>query len=166
MQFLVPVAHAAESPGVAEAQAFVDQFNQIILFPFLALLFAIALLVFLWGCFEYIKNAEDSKAHEQGRAHILWGIIGMLVMLVAFAILNIAAGTFGLEDELECANDPSAPGCNNSVFDLDSLMDTESPINGNQQGGNQNNNSNNQTEATTESISKKTRLAKHVWQAA
>ena len=96
---------------VAEAVKFVDKVNQIILFPFIALLTAIAFLVFIIGCAEYIINGGNDKAREQGIKHITYGIIGLVVMLSAWAILSIATGTFGLDDELRCANDPSGSGC-------------------------------------------------------
>ncbi|MCA9366228.1 hypothetical protein KC722_01475 [Candidatus Kaiserbacteria bacterium] len=78
------------------AQGFVAKFNDIILFPLITLLMTVALVVFLWGCFEYVMGAANESKRELGRNHILWGIIGMLVMLSAQAILSIAAGTFGL----------------------------------------------------------------------
>lgn len=78
------------------AQGFVAKFNEIILFPLITLLMGVALVVFLYGCFEYVMGAANEAAREKGRQHILWGIIGMLVMISAQAILNIAAGTFGL----------------------------------------------------------------------
>ena len=87
------IAHAQAE---AVAQGFVDKLNQAILFPLITLLMTIALVVFLYGCFEFIMNAGDPAARAKGRQHILWGIIGMLVMVSALAILEIAAGTFGL----------------------------------------------------------------------
>jgi hypothetical protein len=101
----------AQTPGAAEAAAFVDRVNEVILFPLIALLFALALFVFIYGCYQYIAHAGESSAHEAGRMHILWGIIGMFVMLVAYAILGIAANTFGLNNELDCASDPTQGGC-------------------------------------------------------
>jgi hypothetical protein len=41
----------------------------------------------------------------------------MVIMLVAYAILGIAAGTFGLGDELDCAKNPGSPNCNYTQFD-------------------------------------------------
>jgi hypothetical protein len=32
-------------------------------------------------------------------------------MVTAWSLLSLATGTFGLGDELECANDPSGSGC-------------------------------------------------------
>ncbi len=92
---------AADTPGVAEAQRLVGKINDAILFPLIALMMAIAFIVFLYGAFEYVKNANNETARETGRNHLLYGVIGMLVMLSAMAILQMAAGTFGLQNELE-----------------------------------------------------------------
>jgi len=110
---LTPIA-LAQSPGTATAQAFVATFNDVILFPIILLLTAVALLVFMYGCFLYIVNAANPSAREDGRKHILWGIVGLFIMLAAFAILSIAANTFGLSDELDCADNPNQSKCNDS----------------------------------------------------
>lgn len=81
------------------ARSFVAQLNEIIIFPLIALLTVIALLVFIWGGFEYVRGANDIMARDAGRKHLLWGTVGLLVMLSAFSILSIAAGTFGLKVE-------------------------------------------------------------------
>jgi len=98
-------------PGVAQAQSFVQTFNDVILYPTIGLLSAVALLVFIYGCFEYIAFSGNDQARQKGVAHITWGIIGMVVMLSAFAILSIVLRTFRLGDELDCARDPGGTGC-------------------------------------------------------
>lgn len=85
------------------AQDFLSRINDAILFPLITLMMAVALLVFLYGAFEYVKGAANESDREKGRRHLLYGIIGMLVMLSAVAILYIAAGTFGLDYELDNA---------------------------------------------------------------
>ena len=102
-----------------EAAGFVAKFNDIILFPTIALLSALAFLVFLLGCAEYFINATNETARQQGVKHITYGIIGLVIMVSAFAILSIATSTFGLGDQLNCANDPSGSGCD-SAFTLPS----------------------------------------------
>src|SRR6056297_3448678 len=92
----VNVAHAAPSDAQIAAQCFVDQINTYILFPLITLLSAIAFLYFLWGAFEYIRNADNDQGRQTGRSHMIYGVIGLTVMISAYAILNIAAGTFGL----------------------------------------------------------------------
>jgi len=91
--------------ATTQAYGFVQTFNEVILFPTIALLSAVALLVFMFGCFLYIVRAADPAARAQGVKHITWGIVGMVVMLSAYTIMSIAAGTFGLQDELETANE-------------------------------------------------------------
>lgn len=91
-----------------QAYSFVQKFNEIILFPTIALLSAVALLFFMYGCFLYIVRAGDPAARTQGVKHITWGIVGMVVMLSAYTILNLAAGTFGLQGDLEDANEGNA----------------------------------------------------------
>lgn len=108
-----PVSNSnlAQSPGAAQAYEFVARFNEVILYPVILLLTGIAFLVFLYGCLVYITHAENSSAREQGRNHIIYSLIGMFVMLVAYAILTIAANTFGLQNRLDCANNPNSAGC-------------------------------------------------------
>jgi hypothetical protein len=101
----------AQQKATAEAVSFVSKLNSVIIFPLITLLSAVAFLVFLWGCAEYIMKAGDPKAREQGVKHITWGIIGLVVMVTAWAILSLAAGTFGLDSQLNCAKDPSGSGC-------------------------------------------------------
>lgn len=107
----------AATVAQTEAASFVATFNSVILYPTIALLAAVALLVFIWGGFEYFMNAANDQARQKGVKHITYGIIGLVVMLSAYAILSIAAATFGLDDEIDCATDPSGPGCA-TVFTL------------------------------------------------
>ena len=62
--------------------------------PFVYLLFAVAFLVFFWGIFQMIKGADDETALKTGKQHLLWGLIGLLVMFGAEGILLIIKGTF------------------------------------------------------------------------
>tara|TARA_B100000508_G_scaffold140740_2_gene143159 strand:- start:684 stop:1265 length:582 start_codon:yes stop_codon:yes gene_type:complete len=101
------IAYAQE--GTELAHSFVAQINDIILFPLITLLTAIALLVFLWGGFQYVYNSGSEQGREQGRKHILWGIIGLLIMLSAYAILSIAANTFGIDTDEYSRPNSQAP---------------------------------------------------------
>lgn len=89
------IAHAQSAENVA--RGFLATFNQAILYPLITLMLTIALVVFLFGAFQFIAGAGSEGVREKGRRHLLWGIIGMLVMISAYAILSIAAGTFGVD---------------------------------------------------------------------
>ena len=96
MKLIETVYAQAGDLAAAEAQNFVDLVNEHILFPFIGLLSGIAFLVFLWGCAEFVFGAANEQARAQGKKHVLWGLIGLFVMVSAWAILTLAAGTFGL----------------------------------------------------------------------
>ena len=69
-----------------------------ILNPAIVLLFAVALLVFLWGVLQFVRGADDAEARTLGGRHILYGVIGMAIMLSAFGILRFITGTFGIDN--------------------------------------------------------------------
>lgn len=100
----------AASQAQLVAQGFLAKINNAILFPLITLMMAVALLIFLYGAFEYVQNAGSDTGREEGRRHLLYGTIGMLVMLSALALLTIAAGTFGLESDLYNAQSTSLQG--------------------------------------------------------
>ena len=98
----------AQSAATCVAQGFLDRINTAVLFPLITLLTAIAFLFFLYGGFKFVMGANEPSEREKGRKHMLYGVIGLLVMVSAFAILSIAANTFGVSVE---------PGylCNNPI---------------------------------------------------
>ncbi len=87
------VAYAATNDY---AVAIVEKVKTVIIYPLITLLFIIAMLVFLWGIFQYVRNGADEAARSEGRRHMIFGIIGFVVMLSAVAILSIARGTIGV----------------------------------------------------------------------
>jgi len=60
-----------------------------ILNPIIQLLFAVALIIFLWGIFEFVRDGDSDSGREKGKKHIVWGIIGLTIMASAFGILNV-----------------------------------------------------------------------------
>ena len=70
--------------------------NYYILNPLIWLLFAVALVVFLWGVVEFLRerDANSQKAND-GKQHLLWGLVGMFIMVSAFAIMNLLKSIIG-----------------------------------------------------------------------
>jgi NADH:ubiquinone oxidoreductase subunit 5 (subunit L)/multisubunit Na+/H+ antiporter MnhA subunit len=99
----------AASEAQLVAQGFLATFNNVIFFPLITLMMAVALLIFLYGAFEYVKGANNDGDREKGKRHLLYGTIGMLIMISALALLSVAAGTFGLEQELRNATETRNP---------------------------------------------------------
>lgn len=75
----------------------VDQFilrlADVIINPLIRLLFAVALVVFLWGIIEYIKGAGSSDSREQGTRHIIWGLVGLFIMVSVYGIITLFKNT-------------------------------------------------------------------------
>lgn len=88
------LAAAATSP----ATTLLLKINSAIVNPLIILMFAFALVGFVWGVFGYISKADDGEARAKGAQHMLWGIIGMALMVMAFSIIKIMLNTFGLQD--------------------------------------------------------------------
>lgn len=89
------IAHAQEATDVA--RSFLAQLNDVIIFPLITLMMTIALVVFLYGAFQFVQGANNSQSREAGKRHLIFGIIGMLVMISAYTILYIATNTFGVD---------------------------------------------------------------------
>ncbi|MCW9054668.1 MAG: hypothetical protein OQJ98_01640 [Candidatus Pacebacteria bacterium] len=77
-------------------EQFLLRLETFILNPILLLLFSVALLYFLWGITVYIWKSDSEDARRKGAQHMLWGIIGMFIMVAAYAIINLIGNTFGI----------------------------------------------------------------------
>lgn len=57
-------------------------------------LMAIAFIVFLWGVYKYfIYGADNDTERETGRKFTLWGVIGFVVILSIWGLVNIVKTT-------------------------------------------------------------------------
>jgi predicted permease len=92
---LDPVLLTSHRPESLEgvANTYIQRITVNILNPIILLLFAAALLVFLWGVMIYVKDSHSSEGRRTGGKHILWGVIGMAIMVSAFGILNLIVNT-------------------------------------------------------------------------
>lgn len=81
------------STGLPTVDAFLQQVSQQILNPIIDLLVLAAFVVFVWGVIQYIRNAADDEKRKEGTQHILWGIIGLVIIFAAAAIVQIISAT-------------------------------------------------------------------------
>ena len=96
MDFLfIKVAHAQATSGV---DLFITNVNRMIVNPLIYLLFAIAVVFFLYGVVEFLMNGENEEKRTTGKQHMLWGVIGLTIMIGVFAIIKLALDTFNLGD--------------------------------------------------------------------
>lgn len=68
-----------------------------VLVPFV---FALAFLVFIWGMFKaFILGGSDEAKQSEGKALMFYAIIGFVVMVSLWGIVNLVAEGFGLSGE-------------------------------------------------------------------
>lgn len=75
---------------------YINRFIDAIVNPVIYLLFGLALVYFLFGVFMFVRGADDEEARNTGRQHMLWGIVGLAIMVSVYGILRIVAGTVGV----------------------------------------------------------------------
>lgn len=91
------LAFAQSEGAVTAAKSILARFEDAILFPIMSLLVAVAFLSFFYGAFQFVYGSSEGEVRAEGKKHMLWGIIGLFIMLSAMGLLRIAAGTFGIE---------------------------------------------------------------------
>lgn len=79
-------------------QGYADDITGIINDILIPVLMAIALLVFLWGIYRYfIKGASNESEKGEGRTFALYGVIGFVIMVSLWGIVQIFMTTLNLD---------------------------------------------------------------------
>jgi hypothetical protein len=60
-------------------------------------LIALAVVYFVWGVVSYVI-ASDEEAKKTGRNRIIFGIIGLAVIIGMWGLVNLLGNTFGLNN--------------------------------------------------------------------
>jgi hypothetical protein len=82
---------------IAEASvvSLVKSVNKVVINPIIYFLFTLAAVIFLFGLFKYIANPDNENVRKDGKSHMLWGVIGLFVMISVFGIMNLILNTLG-----------------------------------------------------------------------
>jgi len=73
----------------------VQKFFTIVVNPAIQVLFAAAVVYFVWGVFTYIRRSGDSDARVDGANHILWSTVGLFIMISVWGIIAIIKTSLG-----------------------------------------------------------------------
>ncbi|MEN9582776.1 MAG: hypothetical protein RL641_730 [Candidatus Parcubacteria bacterium] len=60
------------------------------------LIFSLAMLVFLYGVMKYVIAADGSDDREEGRWFMIYGIIGIFVMVSVWGLVGLISNTFDI----------------------------------------------------------------------
>lgn len=64
--------------------------------PALLVIFACGFLLFVYGLVEFLWKLNEGGEAEEGKRHMVWGIVGMFIMVSVYGILDIIDNTFHL----------------------------------------------------------------------
>jgi len=86
-------------PNIAYASvdSFIASVNKEILNPLILLLFALALVFFFYGVFEFLSDPENEEKKTKGKSHMIWGIVGLTIMMGVWFILGVIIDTFNIK---------------------------------------------------------------------
>jgi len=83
------------NPYVADAADLVAKIKSEILNPIIGLIGAAGLAFFIWGVAMYIYHVDSPADRETARRHMIYGVIGLAIMVCVFGILNLICSTVG-----------------------------------------------------------------------
>ena len=86
-----------------------NRFNEFIVSPAMLLVFSAGFVLFLWGLVVFIANPEEEARRKDGINHIIWGLVGMLIMVSIWGIIALIENTFGLSPANIDAGSINAP---------------------------------------------------------
>lgn len=95
--YLLPLAAFATTRDVGKDNIanLIGQINAVIntIIPFLV---GLAVLIIIWGVFNYISGAGDEEKRAQAKQYIVWGVVGVFIMLSVWGLVNVLVNSFAL----------------------------------------------------------------------
>jgi hypothetical protein len=55
-----------------------------------------ALITVIWAGIQWSSSGSDKQKVAQAKGRLTWGIIGLIIMMLSFFIINIWGGLFGV----------------------------------------------------------------------
>ncbi|MEI8270303.1 MAG: pilin [bacterium] len=116
--FLLPVltlAAAGNTAGGASClgtqvgiQAIICKIGEI-LNTIIPILIVLGVVYFVWGVISYMIGADEEQK-KKGRDKIIYGIIGLVVIVGMWGLVNVVTDTFGLDNNNVNIKTPCVPG--------------------------------------------------------
>lgn len=93
-----------------EINDFLNDIQSFINGVLIPLIFGIALLVFTYGVFKYfILGGGNEDDRKEGTKLMLYSIVGFVLMVSVFGIVNLIASGLGFSDDEDIQNIPNVP---------------------------------------------------------
>ena len=103
---LLPLSAGATDQANAAVMNILGKLIEHVIDPLVMLCFAAAFLIFMWGLLQFMMSMAASntdKPHGMdvgtGKRHLLWGLIGMVIMFSVGGILGVLTNSLGVSNK-------------------------------------------------------------------
>lgn len=101
--FAVPQLVSAQLVDGPDAGQFQDLIENLMVFlndVILPAIIGLAFLFFVWGMFKYfIWGGADDEKKAQGKSLLIHSIIGFVVIIIFYGVINLITSSIGLENQ-------------------------------------------------------------------
>ena len=106
MAFFLPFVASAATP--VTIPVFLGRVRGILdaLIPFII---GLAVFVIIWGIFNYVVHAAEEEKRTEARSYIVWGIIGVFLMISIWGFVTILINTLGVGSTIDADQIPTVP---------------------------------------------------------
>ena len=98
---LQPLLASADVGIDGEIKGLIKRFVDAIVDPLFLAVFALAFLLFMWGLLQFMVAVSQGEASDSGKRHMLWGVLGLVIMFSVAGIINVITNSIG-----ETGSDP------------------------------------------------------------
>lgn len=64
--------------------------------PAIRVVFTLGLFLFFWGIIEFLWGLKEGHVNDEGKKHMVYGLVGMLIMVSVYGIIAFIVNTFQL----------------------------------------------------------------------
>jgi len=74
-----------------------NRFVDYVIDPIILLIFAGGFFMFVLGLVQFLWGVKSGEVDNNGKQHMIWGIVGMLIMVSVYGIIALIDETFDLD---------------------------------------------------------------------
>lgn len=78
-------------------QVLLQRIVDYIIYPTIIVIFTLGVFLFVYGIIEFLWKLRSGTVSPEGKQHMLWGILGIVIMVSVNAIVYMVMNTFGID---------------------------------------------------------------------
>ena len=97
-----------------------------VLYRIVPFIIGLAVFFIIWQIFNYVMSAADEEKRSEAKKYIVYGVIGVFLMLSVWGLVNIVYNTFNLDNRIDPDQIPQVPhieipdgGTPDNIYDND-----------------------------------------------